>query len=56
MKIRPVIAELFHADRRTDMTKLIDAIRNFANAPDKGPTTDHRVARENCDGPSIVWL
>jgi hypothetical protein len=33
MKIRPVGAELFHADRRTDMTKLIVAFRNFANAP-----------------------
>jgi hypothetical protein len=26
-------AELFHADRRTDMTKLVVAFRNFANAP-----------------------
>jgi hypothetical protein len=37
MKIRPVGAELFHADiqtdRRTDMAKLIVAFRNFANAP-----------------------
>jgi hypothetical protein len=37
MKIRPVVAELFHADGRTDgqtdMTKLIVAILNFANAP-----------------------
>jgi hypothetical protein len=33
MKIRPVGAELFHADRETDMTKLIVAFRNFANAP-----------------------
>ena len=32
-KIRPVGAELFHADGRTDMTKLIAAFRNFANAP-----------------------
>jgi hypothetical protein len=32
-KIRPVGAELFHADGRTDMTKPIDAFRNFANAP-----------------------
>ena len=32
MKIRPVGAELFHANRRTDMTKLIVAFRNFANA------------------------
>jgi len=35
MKIRLVGAELFHVDRRTDrdMTKLIAAFRNFANAP-----------------------
>ena len=36
MKIRPVVAELFHADgrtdRRTDMTQLIVAFRNFAIA------------------------
>jgi len=25
--------ELFHADRRTDMTKLTVALHNFANAP-----------------------
>jgi hypothetical protein len=38
MKIRPVEAELFHADRtdgQTDMTKLVIAFRNFANAPEK---------------------
>ena len=33
MKILPVGAELFYADRRTHMTKLIVALRNFANAP-----------------------
>jgi len=33
MKIRPVRAELLHADRQTDMKNLIDAFRNFANAP-----------------------
>jgi len=37
MKIRPVRAELFHADGRTDrlrdMAKLIGSSRNVANAP-----------------------
>jgi len=37
MKTGPMGAELFHAGRRaegqTDMTKLIVAFRNFANAP-----------------------
>jgi hypothetical protein len=33
MKIRSVRAEMFHVDRRTDLTKPIVAFRNFANAP-----------------------
>jgi len=33
MKIRPVDAKLFHADGRTDTTKLIVAFSNFAKAP-----------------------
>jgi len=40
MKILPLGAELFHADgrtdRRTDMTKLIVVLQNFANAPKSG--------------------
>ena len=32
-KIRPVGAESFHANRQTDLTELIVAFRNFANAP-----------------------
>jgi len=35
MKIRPVGAELFHADGRTVMTKLIVEFRMFANAHKK---------------------
>ena len=34
IKIRPVGAALFHADGQTDMTKLIVAFRNIANAPE----------------------
>jgi len=33
MKTRPVGTELFHAHKRTDMTKLIVAFRNFEKAP-----------------------
>ena len=33
MKIHPVGDELFHADGRTDMTKLTAVFLNFANAP-----------------------
>jgi hypothetical protein len=35
IKIRLVAAELFHADRRTDMTTRTVAFRNFANAHKK---------------------
>jgi hypothetical protein len=35
MKIHPLGAELFHADGQTEMTKLIVAFRDFANAPKK---------------------
>jgi hypothetical protein len=31
--MRPVGAELFHANGQTDTSKLIVAFRNFANAP-----------------------
>jgi hypothetical protein len=34
IKIRPVAAELFHANGRTDMN-IIVAFRNFANGPKK---------------------
>jgi hypothetical protein len=33
MKIRPVGAKLFRADRQTDVTKLIVAFRNFPKTP-----------------------
>jgi hypothetical protein len=42
MKIRPVGTELLHGDRRTDMTKLIVAFRNFANGPKK--KTTHKIS------------
>jgi hypothetical protein len=34
MKIRPIRAEVYHADRPTDMTHLTVAFRNFTNAPE----------------------
>jgi hypothetical protein len=36
MKIRPAGAEVFHADKWSDMTKLTVAYRNFANAHKNG--------------------
>jgi len=35
LKIHPVGAEMFRADRRRDMTKLIVVFRNFVKAPEK---------------------
>ena len=53
MKIRPVGTELFHADGQTDMTKLIVASRNFANAPQKcllkGVVTLHERRKREVD-------
>ena len=40
-------AELFHADGQTDMTKLIVAFRNFANAPKKSWKLTH-LAGNKC--------
>jgi len=41
VKIHPVGAELFHADGRTGMTKLVVAFGNFVNAPQ----SRHAVSR-----------
>jgi len=35
MNLSPAGAELFHADRQTDMTKLIIAFQNLTKAPKK---------------------
>ena len=43
MKIRPVGAELFHTDGQTDMTKLTDVYRNFANAPKSERIGNHNI-------------
>jgi hypothetical protein len=43
MKIRPVAAEIFYADGRTDMTKLIVAFRNFRKAPKNSEVTHVRA-------------
>ena len=43
MKIRPIWAELFHEDRRIDMTKLIVAFRIFADAHNNYARCPHRL-------------
>jgi hypothetical protein len=51
MKISPVGAELFHAERRkdgrTEITEVIVAFRHFANAPKKADENP----RSLCEGP-----
>jgi hypothetical protein len=42
MKIRQMGAELFRADGRTEMTKVIVAFRNSANAPKANKLTLYR--------------
>ena len=39
MKIRPVEEESFHGDVQIDIRKLIAAVRNSANTPNKSPQT-----------------
>ena len=49
MKILPLVVELFHVegrtDRQTDVTKLVFAFRNSANAPKNDPlsTFDFKI-------------
>jgi hypothetical protein len=45
MKIRPVGAEVFHADGQTGMAKVRVAFRNFANAPNQIATSTTQQAR-----------
>ena len=47
MEIRPVVAELFHANGQTDMTKLIVTFCNAANAP---KNCNYRLANSNAVG------
>jgi len=51
MKILPVGDDFCHADRRTDMTKLIVALRNFVNAPDSEglPSSPDQPADQRTD-------
>jgi hypothetical protein len=52
-KILPVEAEMFYADRWTDMTKLIVAFRNISNAPGKGKKRND--FRSIDFGPGLCW-
>ena len=60
MKIRPVAAELFHADRqsdgRTDMTKLIVAVRNFANAARKRNEFNYMSNNKRTWAPCVPFM
>ena len=52
MKIRPVGAELFHADGQTHMMKLIITFRNFVNVP-KNPLCTMQTAASAALKPEI---
>jgi hypothetical protein len=43
MKIRPMGIEVFHADGRTGVTKLLVVFLNFVKAPTKNHTTATRI-------------
>ena len=53
MKMRPVRAELFHADRRmdkrTNMTRLLVTFLNFANASQSGVDSKLTTHLKLCD-------
>jgi len=50
MKIRPVRAELFHEDERTDKSKLIVAFHDFVNSPkNEGPWRRWLQIQTTCD-------
>jgi hypothetical protein len=51
MKIRPVGAELFHANGQRDMTQLIVAFRNFVNAPKNSYST-----YTNKEAEHVEWI
>jgi len=48
VNIRVVAAELFHADRQTDMTKQTVAVRNFANSPNSEQFGERKRMGKNC--------
>ena len=45
MKIRPVGYDMFHADGRTDMTKLTVAFRISVNAPKSSANIDQAAVK-----------
>jgi len=53
MKIRLVGTELLHADRRTDMTKLIVVFRNFAKGRKKRSTQKLSTLREKQESGTV---
>ena len=56
MKIRPVGAELFHADGRTDMTKLMGTFRNFAKSAYKVLNAEPMSVRNLVSATDVCWI
>jgi len=56
MKIHPVGAKFFDAERQTDMTNLIVSLLcNFANAPDDSHQYTNRKDHEPTEGFDTKW-
>ena len=53
MKIRPVGAELLHADRQIDITKKLVAFRNFGNAPKQKKICNWRTPLHRINLPNL---
>ena len=56
MKVLPLGAQLFNADRRTEMKKLTVAFRNFANAPKHRTSYVDEKPRGCNSSPHTTWL
>jgi hypothetical protein len=55
MKIRPMGAELYLADRRTDLAKLVVALRSFLNSPKSGHSP-FTLVTETSKVPSLNYI
>jgi len=53
-KLHPVRAEFMHLERRTDVTKLIGAFRDFANAPNQRKNSVMHSNNHRCHGNATI--
>jgi hypothetical protein len=53
-KLHPARAEFMHLERRTDVTKLTGAFRDFANAPNQRKNSVMRSNNHRCHGNATI--